>query len=78
MPVGRRSVTMIPALAYFTPSWIRGRSARAARVNEAVCRSARKVLEVGEKAGDDPTVDMLTQRLHTHEKYAWMLRSLLE
>jgi starvation-inducible DNA-binding protein len=46
--------------------------------NEAVCRSARKVLETGEKAGDDPTVDMLTERLHTHEKYAWMLRSLLQ
>jgi starvation-inducible DNA-binding protein len=29
-------------------------------------------------AGDDPTVDLLTQRLQTHEKYAWMLRSLLE
>jgi starvation-inducible DNA-binding protein len=46
--------------------------------NEAVCRTARKVLEQGEKAGDDPTVDLLTQRLQVHEKYAWMLRSLLE
>jgi starvation-inducible DNA-binding protein len=46
--------------------------------NEAVCRTARKVLEQGEEAGDDPTVDLLTQRLQVHEKYAWMLRSLLE
>jgi starvation-inducible DNA-binding protein len=46
--------------------------------NEAVCRTARKVLKQGEEAGDDPTVDLLTQRLQVHEKYAWMLRSLLE
>lgn len=46
--------------------------------NEAVCRTARKVLETADKAGDDPTVDLCTQRLQTHEKYAWMLRSLLE
>ena len=46
--------------------------------NEAVCRTARKVLKTADEAGDDPTVDLLTQRLQTHEKYAWMLRSLLE
>ena len=46
--------------------------------NEAVCRTARKVLKTADDAGDDPTVDLLTQRLNTHEKYAWMLRSLLE
>ncbi|CAA9307430.1 MAG: DNA protection during starvation protein [uncultured Lysobacter sp.] len=46
--------------------------------NEAVCRTARRVLAVADEAGDDPTVDMLTQRLQTHEKYAWMLRSLLQ
>ncbi|WP_240126803.1 Dps family protein [Thermomonas alba] len=46
--------------------------------NEAVCRTARKVLKTADAAGDDPTVDLLTQRLQTHEKYAWMLRSLLE
>ena len=45
--------------------------------NEAVCRTARKVLKTADEAGDDPTVDLLTQRLQTHEKYAWMLRSLL-
>ena len=46
--------------------------------NEAVCRTARKVLKTADDAGDDPTVDLMTQRLQTHEKYAWMLRSLLQ
>ncbi len=46
--------------------------------NEAACRTARAVLKTADDASDDPTVDLLTQRLHTHEKYAWMLRSLLE
>ncbi|MCW4473918.1 DNA starvation/stationary phase protection protein [Xanthomonas sp. H13-6] len=46
--------------------------------NEAVCRTARKVLRTADDAGDDPSVDLLTQRLQTHEKYAWMLRSLLQ
>ncbi|MGN7724293.1 Dps family protein [Luteimonas sp. 22616] len=46
--------------------------------NEAVCRTAREVLDVADDADDAPTEDLLTQRLHTHEKYAWMLRSLLQ
>jgi len=46
--------------------------------NEAVCRTARKVLQGADKAGDDPSVDLLTQRLQVHEKYAWMLRSMLQ
>ena len=46
--------------------------------NEAVCRTARKALRTADDASDDPSVDLLTQRLHTHEKYAWMLRSLLQ
>ena len=46
--------------------------------NETVCRTARKALDVADDADDDPTVDLLTQRLQTHEKYAWMLRSLLQ
>jgi starvation-inducible DNA-binding protein len=46
--------------------------------NEAVCRTARRILKVADDAGDDPTVDLLTQRLQVHEKYAWMLRSLLQ
>ena len=46
--------------------------------NEAVCRTARKALRHADDAGDDPTVDLLTQRLQVHEKNAWMLRSLLQ
>ena len=46
--------------------------------NEAVCRTARKVLDVAADADDAPTEDLMTQRLQTHEKYAWMLRSLLQ
>jgi starvation-inducible DNA-binding protein len=46
--------------------------------NEAVCRTARKTLSTADKAGDDPTVDLMTQRLNIHEKNAWMLRSLLQ
>ena len=45
---------------------------------EAVCRTAREVLRIADQAGDDPSVDLLTQRLQVHEKYAWMLRSLLQ
>lgn len=46
--------------------------------NEAVCRVCRATLDVASKAGDDPTVDLMTQRLTVHEKNAWMLRSLLQ
>ena len=46
--------------------------------NEAVCRTARKALDVADDADDAPTEDLATQRLQTHEKYAWMLRSLLQ
>ena len=46
--------------------------------NEAVCKTARKVLKTADGAGDDPTVDLMTQRLNIHEKNAWMLRSLLQ
>ena len=46
--------------------------------NEAVCRSARKVLDVADDADDEPTEDLMIQRLQIHEKNAWMLRSLLQ
>jgi starvation-inducible DNA-binding protein len=46
--------------------------------NETLCRTGRKVLGTADKAGDDPTVDLMTRRLEIHEKYAWMLRSLLQ
>ncbi|WP_028915923.1 Dps family protein [Pseudoxanthomonas sp. J31] len=59
------------------PDW-KGMVQQLVEGNEAVCRTARSVLKIADDAGDDPTVDLLTQRLQTHEKYAWMLRSLLE
>jgi starvation-inducible DNA-binding protein len=46
--------------------------------HEAVARTARSVFLTAEKANDQPTADLLTQRLDIHEKTAWMLRSLLE
>ena len=46
--------------------------------HEAVARTARELFPVAEKAGDEPTCDLLTQRLTMHEQTAWMLRSLLE
>ena len=45
---------------------------------EAVARTARKIFPTAEAASDEPTADLLTQRLQTHEKTAWMLRSMLE
>ena len=45
---------------------------------EAVSRTARKILPLVDKAVDEPTNDLLTQRMNIHEKNAWMLRSLLE
>jgi len=46
--------------------------------HEAVAKTARKIFPAVEKASDEPTADLLTQRLQVHEKTAWMLRSLLE
>jgi starvation-inducible DNA-binding protein len=45
---------------------------------EATARTARGLLALADKANDQPTMDLLTQRLDVHEKTAWMLRSLLE
>ena len=45
---------------------------------EATARTARKLFPVVDAANDQPTADLLTQRLEIHEKTAWMLRSLLE
>jgi starvation-inducible DNA-binding protein len=44
---------------------------------EAVVRTARSVFPMVEQAHDEPTADLLTQRMQVHEKTAWMLRSLL-
>lgn len=45
--------------------------------HEQVARTARLVFPVADGAADQPTADLLTQRLQVHEKTAWMLRSLL-
>ena len=45
---------------------------------EATARTARGLFALVDKANDQPTADLLTQRLEVHEKTAWMLRSLLE
>lgn len=44
---------------------------------EAVVRTARSIFPMVDKANDEPTADLLTQRMQVHEKTAWMLRSLL-
>jgi starvation-inducible DNA-binding protein len=46
--------------------------------HEAVARTARAAFAPAEKAGDESSADLLTQRLQVHEKTAWMLRSLLK
>ena len=46
--------------------------------HEAVARTARSIFPLADAAGDEPTADLLTQRLTVHEQAAWMLRSLLE
>lgn len=46
--------------------------------HETVVRTIRTVLQVADEHDDETTVDLLTQRLSTHEKTAWMLRSLLQ
>src|SRR5690606_28851709 len=45
---------------------------------EAVVRTARQVFPLADEAHDEPTADLLTQRMQVHEKNAWMLRSMLE
>ena len=46
--------------------------------HETVARTARSVFQAADKASDESTADLLTQRLQVHEKTAWMLRSLLK
>lgn len=45
---------------------------------ETVARTAREAFVIADRANDQPTADLLTQRMQIHEKTAWMLRSLLE
>ena len=46
--------------------------------NETVTRTARSIFPVADKASDEPTADLLTQRMQIHEKTAWMLRAMLK
>ncbi len=52
--------------------------AQLARDQEIVVRTAREVFPVADQAHDEPTADLLTQRMQIHEKTAWMLRSMLD
>ncbi len=45
---------------------------------ESVVRTARSIFPLVDKVNDEPSADLLTQRMQVHEKTAWMLRSLLE
>jgi starvation-inducible DNA-binding protein len=45
--------------------------------HETVIKTSRSLLPIAERAGDEVTMDLVTQRLQIHEKTAWMLRSLL-
>jgi len=49
-----------------------------AQGHEAVARTARNLYPAVEKAHDEPTADLLTQRIGVHEQAAWMLRAMLE
>jgi starvation-inducible DNA-binding protein len=59
----------VPAATAMIRSLVKG--------HEAVAKTARSVFPVADAANDQPTADLLTQRLQVHEKTAWMLRSLL-
>jgi starvation-inducible DNA-binding protein len=52
--------------------------AQLAKDQEVVARTAREVFPVADEAHDEPTADLLTQRMQIHEKTAWMLRSMLD
>jgi starvation-inducible DNA-binding protein len=45
---------------------------------ETVVKTAREIFPDAAAAHDEPTTDLLTQRMHLHEKNAWMLRSMLD
>lgn len=46
--------------------------------NEAVVRTARRILPLAQEANDESTASLISDRMVVHEKTAWMLRSLLE
>jgi starvation-inducible DNA-binding protein len=48
-----------------------------AKGHERLAKTAREAFPAAEKAGDQPTMDLLTQRMQASEKTAWMLRSMI-
>lgn len=46
--------------------------------HEQLLHTVRKALKPAKIADDEATIDLLTQRLSTHSKTTWMLRSHLE
>ena len=58
------------------PDW-KGMVAQLVDGHETASRTAREVFKLADKADDQPTADLATQRMEAHEKTAWMLRSLL-
>lgn len=59
------------------PDW-RGMVEQLVDGHETAARTGRAVFKLADKADDQPTADLVTQRLEAHEKTAWMLRSLLK
>jgi starvation-inducible DNA-binding protein len=51
--------------------------AQLAKDQEAIVRTARSIFPVVDEAHDEPTADLLTQRMQLHEKNGWMLRAML-
>ncbi|MDR0379610.1 MAG: DNA starvation/stationary phase protection protein [Candidatus Accumulibacter sp.] len=72
-----RKLTTIPPVEAQQPKALEMISLLVA-AQEATARTARELLPLTAEANDQPTSDLLTQRLDVHEKTAWMLRSLLE
>ena len=58
------------------PDW-KGMVGQLVDGHETAARTAREVFKLADKADDQPTADLATQRMEAHEKTAWMLRSLL-
>lgn len=59
------------------PEW-KAMVAQLVEGHETTARTARDTIKAAEKAGDQPSADLATQRVESHEKTAWMLRSLLK
>ena len=70
-------LTSLPDVAA-TPPKATGMIEILVKGHEAVARTARATFALASEADDQPTADLLTQRLDIHEKTSWMLRSLLE